>query len=109
MPADNKWLRAQYRAFNKRYFHDELPVIEVEFEKLEDDRRCAETCFDEQAVPYKISLDSCLTELKNYAKIVLLHEMIHVAIGNKEKAYHGYLWKKERKRLIDAGAFTPML
>jgi hypothetical protein len=109
MVADNKWLRAQFRMFNKRYFHDDLPTVEVEFAKLEDQLRCAETCFDHSGAPYKISLDTYLTELKNYAKIVLLHEMIHVAVGNKEKAYHGQMWKKERKRLIDAGAFTPML
>ncbi|MDE2106978.1 MAG: hypothetical protein KGL39_57755 [Patescibacteria group bacterium] len=107
---DNKWLRRQYVAYNKRFFHDLLPEkLVVRFADI-NDKWAGVTCFDgDTKEPYEISIDKHLIKYPRYAKLVLLHELCHVSVGQKEKQYHGILFKKEIKRLLDAGAFTPLL
>lgn len=107
----DKWLRRQYVAFNKRYFNDLLPQkLDVRFADTGDEGWAAVTAFDpDSKEAFSILVDKGLRELGRYVKIVLLHEMCHVSIGYKEKHLHGPLWKKERKRLIDAGAFTQLI
>jgi len=110
MAYDNKWLRRQYVSYNKKFFHDLLPTnLPVTFGKI-DDKVAGVTYLDrETKEAIAIIIDQGLKELGCYVKIVLLHEMAHVSVGFKERHLHGPLWKKERKRLIDAGAFTPLL
>jgi len=105
----DKWLRRQYVGYNREYFHDTLPPkLPVRFGLIRDKKIAAVTMFmDGQAV--EIIVDRGLRNLPRYVNILVLHEMAHVGIGNKEKQYHGPLWRKERKRLLDAGAFTRLI
>lgn len=107
---DDKWLRRQYVAYNKSFFHGLLPPdLPVQFADI-DDSWAGVTYFDrETKEAIQIDIDKGLRKLGRYAKIVLLHEMSHVSVGNKERQLHGPLWRQERKRLIDAGAYTPLL
>lgn len=108
---NDKWLRRQYVEYNKKVFHDLLPPdLPVHFADLKEN--AGMTYFDgtgKDAVPVEISIDTYLRKLPKYARIVLLHEMAHCKVGYQERHLHGPLWKAERKRLIDAGAFTPLL
>ena len=105
----DKWLRRSYVGYNREYFHDTLPAkLKVCFGVMGDKRHAAVTYFVEgQAI--EIRIDKSLRGLGRYSKIVLLHEMMHVSVGNREKQYHGPMWRKERKRLLDAGAFTSLI
>jgi hypothetical protein len=106
---NDKWLRASFRMYNRRYWHDVLPAdLLVGFCKT-NDSWSGITHFDENGQPYEVLIDSGLTKYPRYARLVLLHELAHVAVGNKERAYHGKLWKQERKRLLEAGAFTQLI
>lgn len=110
MAYDNRWLRRQYVSYNKKFFHDLLPQnLSVTFGTI--DEKCAGITYLDRDTKEGIAIiiDKNLRNLGRYVKIVLLHEMAHVSVGFKERHLHGPLWKQERKRLIDAGAFTPLL
>lgn len=110
MALDDKWLRRQYLAYNTRFFHDLLPLdLEIRFAPVEKANAGEIDSYGDTGQPFRISISPYLKKLRRYTKIVLLHEMIHVSVGNQEKKHHGPLFKKERKRLLDAGAFTPLL
>ena len=104
----DKWLRRQYVGYNREYFHDTLPAsLPVAYGVL-DEAIAGITYFDQDGAT-SIVIQKSLRKLSNYAKMILLHEMCHVSVGHGERYLHGPLWKKERKRLVDAGAFTPLL
>lgn len=105
----DRWLRGRYLAFNQRYFHGSLPShLPVIFHK--DGGDCwGVTIFGYDGHAEKIHISPKLREMSDYACVILLHEMCHVAVGNKERAYHGALWRKERQRLVESGAFTNFL
>lgn len=107
---DDKWIKNQYSRLNRAYFHDELPPnLPVKFAKTRDVWAAVTIFGAENGQASEILVDFGLKKYPRYAKMVLIHEMAHVAVGTKEKSYHGQLWKTERKRLIDAGAFTQLL
>lgn len=106
----DKWLRRQYVKYNKEFFHDTLPSDLIVRFADGGGKWEGQTLFDnEKKVAVEVLIEKRLRDFADYSCIVLLHELAHVSVGFKERHLHGPLWKKERKRLIDAGAFTPLL
>jgi len=104
----DRWLKNQYLAYNRQYFHNTLPLdLPVSFKNPGPDN-WAVTLF-EHGIGIEICISPIVQSTGNLACIFLLHEMAHVAVGNKERQYHGPLFRKERQRLILAGAFTTLL
>ena len=103
----DKQLRRWYKEYNKAYFHDLLPDLPVYFTNVGFDCM-AQTEFD-SAGATEIKFSPFLQKVPRYCAMVMLHEQCHVSVGNKEKTYHGKLWRDERKRLLDSGAFTRLI
>jgi hypothetical protein len=71
-----------------------------------------ETCpvYEVAANQFQIKLDPAIKGNNSYWKITLLHEMIHVALWTKHpKHQHGRLFKEERRRIDELGAYDKLL
>lgn len=104
----DRWLKNQYLAYNRQYFHNTLPLDLVVVFRKPDPGDWACTLFV-GGLATEIWVDPYLRAASQFALIILLHEMGHVSVGNKEKQYHGPMFRKERQRLIESGAYTTLL
>lgn len=95
-----------YRKFNKLYWNGELPdntVIHWEPCSADNATTCpvyqvADNCF-------KILVDPAISGQPKWWKIILLHEMCHIALWPKHLHHeHGKLFKEEKKRIFLMGA-----
>lgn len=105
-------LKRLYREYNRRYFAGKLPNIWIIFGQAREWRAsklgkttCAAT-FYEDGIPIGIAIRYYKHKGVQYVKTDLLHEMIHVS---KPRANHGPAFKKELRRLMDAGAFDNLV
>jgi predicted metal-dependent hydrolase len=102
-----------YREYNRKYFNNQLPTIEVDFltprtfatHKL-GKRSCAVTLYENRK-PFAIYIKRHPKKEWPYIKCDLLHEMIHVSLPYRIN--HGPRFKKELRRLMKAGAFDAIL
>ena len=121
-------LKRQYNYFNREYFDGKLPknasVIwsrVKKFTKLRHTRdyhhlkpvaaadcRVANSIDGVALRPPRIRIAWNMRTCPTICKIHLLHEMAHIPTWNEPRE-HGPLWKREIHRLIEAGAFTPLL
>jgi hypothetical protein len=109
----NKQLSRLYRLYNKKYFNNELPNIDIDFQsprRFKADghgkRTCAVTIF-QHGKPVAIYIKRYANKEWPYIKCDLLHEMIHVSLPCR--CNHGPRFKKELRRLMKAGAFDRIL
>jgi hypothetical protein len=105
----DKNLRNWYLSYNRRYFHEELPPNLPVYFGACGKKNLGVTWFDETGAVTEIIMSTWLRESGRCTKIFLLHELLHLYVGNKERSYHGPIWRRERKRLLDSGAYTPLL
>jgi hypothetical protein len=124
--SDLKYL---YNLFNKKYFSDKLPDIYVHYGKTRRGcygftafttlcKRC-EKCkrlklkYGHEMKNGRLAIHLTVSNLLkkslgvHQSVITLLHEMMHVSIGGKYK--HGPKFRKEKKRLLRAGAYDRWL
>lgn len=103
MPSSHLSLRRLYNFYNRKFFNSALPSdIELIWSPCDD----ANGKTDWIDGHWRIRIDPALQAQPRFTRIVMLHEMIHVA---KPKANHGRVFKSERQRLWDAGAFDRLI
>lgn len=100
-----------YHEYNNEYFGGRLVNLEVYFRKMPKSLRYVR--YGYTAIPDKgdaeyIVINKELIHWYEIARIVLLHEMIHVRYPHIEPD-HGKLFQKEKRRLIIAGAFDNLI
>jgi hypothetical protein len=74
-----------YQDFNKKYFNNELPVIPIKLTTMK--RAYAQVVF-KNGKPSYISISKVFDFSKDLLCYVLLHEMVHVYIGDDSEYYH---------------------
>ena len=100
-------LQDDYTNFNRDYFLGQLPDdVNVEWANLGLLHDMGATWIDE-AGTRQIRIDRRTNPVLRQARLTLLHEMCHVKFNNR--CGHGPKFKKEKRRLILAGAFDPYL
>jgi hypothetical protein len=94
---------------NETYFGNRLPAMRIGFTK-DVGKAYGYTLRPEGAkFPSVIGLNPKLKAWPDTLKITILHEMCHVKLMPEGNNGHGKKFKKERRRLRDAGAFDPYL
>ena len=96
--------------YQKKYFPNAAPAVTITVNT--NDKFQGAACFD--PTDMIIHVAERITPFENLAKIVLLHEMIHVnlhhGMGDGEEGdHHGEQFKTEIKRLMTAGAYDNLL
>ena len=102
-----------FHELDKKYFGGRLRNIEVYHGQLaprhKHEFRYAVTGISVCGRPMYIVLNEKLRAIgQDVSEMTLLHEMIHVKYP-KDKDNHGKVFKKERRRLILAGAFDELI
>jgi len=110
MQSDRQ-LRNWYIKFNRLYFGNELPEHTVLI--WEPVPKCdGVTCpvYEVSDGCFEIKVDPALKGEPCYWRIVLLHEMCHVAVWRRHpKHSHGPIFRKEVDRLYSIGAYRRLL
>lgn len=106
MQSDRQLIR-WYNAYNKKYFNGELPAsVTVIWEPIP---AChGETCavFEVEQGVFSIRIDPALKGVIAYARIVLLHEMCHLATWPQHPRHqHGRPFQERMLQLAHDGAF----
>lgn len=92
-------LKRYFNLFNRKYFDNQVPSdTRVIWHPLD-------TCNGEYQAG-TIRIDTTLHASPRLTKITLLHEMIH---ARYPKATHGPVFKAERQRLWDLGAYDKLI
>jgi len=117
MPAEKKETMVFYRKnergrsfimevyfddINRLFYKGKLPAVRVYWYKFRSKLRKGVTAWNKNKTVDAIYISVDLKETGHYALQTLVHESIHVA---KPNAGHGPVFKKEKKRLYDAGAY----
>jgi SprT-like family protein len=92
-----------YRRLNKLYFNSELPDLDVVWEPCGDAMALTHTYSQEAK---RLTFDPALKGYNKIIKLIMLHEMIHVKFP---RTHHGRIFKAERQRLWDLGAFDELV
>lgn len=107
MSASDSQLKHWYDKYNFKWFDGKLPTDTLIYWEPPP-AAYAETCpvFENDHSHFIVKLDPSIRALKQWWKIVLLHEMIHIKLRPKHpKSQHGRLFQEEMKRLAYDGAF----
>jgi hypothetical protein len=109
MQSDRQ-LRHWYAKFNRLYWNEGLPVNTVLYWEPSPGND-AITCpvFEVADGCFVIKLDPAIKGEPNFWKMVLLHEMVHVAIWQKHpKHEHGKVFINEKDRIYELGALKKL-
>lgn len=113
MRSDRK-LKQLYKLYNKQYFRNKLPNIQVAFGTPSDFKKgglgkttCAVTIYNAAGIPKAVVIKKYKGKEWPYIKADLLHEICHVALP--WGTHHGPAFHREMKRLFLAGAFNGVL
>lgn len=106
-------LRKWYLFFNRKYFKGELPTepedIVLFWEPHNSTEDVADCDLKLMEGTFVVRLDPVLKVNLGYAKMALLHEMVHVKIWKKHpKVTHGDVFQAEMLKLAQAGAFQEL-
>lgn len=109
----NKELRKIFLEFNEGFFANELNPAEwsVKFEDIDDDETDAETRFGAR----EIVIDGRLKDVRNYVRILMLHEMAYAKLdikgyrGYVDSGGHGQQFQLELDRLYRTGCYEGLL
>jgi predicted metal-dependent hydrolase len=97
-----------YNQYNRKYFSGKLPTIDDEFDvrfgRLGRDNH-GETNFYVDFT--EIVISTRLVNQGRFVRIILLHEMCHVALPASAK--HGPRFMREIKRIMRMGAFDDLV
>jgi hypothetical protein len=106
--ASEPRLAEEYYALNVRYFDGHLPDVRVRWEpRLAGIGPLIAEGFrlDGLTNGRLILLDPAIEDDKEIFRRTLAHEMVHVAVRDRDDA-HGPVFQRELRRLSDAGAFS---
>lgn len=96
-----------YHEYNQKYFKGQLKNLEVYFERTKKRRYGYASITEHDGAQY-IAINGRLKNWAEVAMMALLHECIHVRFPY-EKEDHGEAFKKEKRRLIVAGALDDLI
>lgn len=107
-PVLSRW----YRDYNKKYFLGALPepdAVRIFYGPcFKEFRQYGRTMgFEQDAVEWDMHLDELLEEHEPFAKLTLLHEMVHIKRWPDRR--HGELFRKEIEILVLKGAYKGLL
>ena len=110
----NKKLAKYFRIYNKKYFKGRLPKISIVFKKPHGERAGEFASVGKTPIEIRINPKTQLGITKYctiFTLMTLLHEMVHLKllVENKRDVTHGYIFKREMKRLFNEGAFRGLL
>lgn len=97
-----KDLRKYFREFNELYFSNKVPepdILKYKHMPKSDGECSGDTVY----------VDSDLQTHRRLTKLVLLHEMIHLLLGEDYLPEHGQKFAVEMQRLWNIGAFEDLL
>lgn len=107
-------MQQYYISYNVKYFDGRLPIdtlVECSPLHIDDLGYQGETSKDNKG-RYQITIAQELCEGERVYLPVLLHEMVHIDIGDRENDtgpfLHGPLFHDEMRRLAEAGAFDDL-
>lgn len=102
-------LQDLYGFFNEKFFNHKLPFVYVGYYHHKDNSKCygCTLRLNGARFPSYILMNPYFKGWMPTIQAVMLHEMCHVKLLNK--GGHGPKFAKEIQRLVDMGAFTPML
>ena len=107
----NTRLKHWYKVFNRKYFKNELPNLEVKFSKELPDQMMGGSRWNRKrgkdASFNAIWINWAHRKGTVIAIQTLLHEMCHIAIGPRYN--HGTRFHKQIDRLYKAGAYKGLL
>ena len=103
-------LKRWYRNFNKRFFNGSLTDdVELFYGNcVRDMHWYAYTSDFDDKEGFEICIDKQFENDETFAKILLLHEMIHIKTWKARKC-HGEEFEKEIIRLVKIGAYKGLL
>jgi hypothetical protein len=98
--ASSHWsLRRYFNYYNRKYFGGRLPA---DTQLIWD----AQGSTHAYAINGSIHMDHALRGFTKYAKMVLLHEMVHI---ENPRLSHGIKFRNRIRQLFEAGAFDDLL
>jgi hypothetical protein len=103
MPPYHPGLKRIYNRFNRLYFAGKLPDISIVWEPCGDANGVTHT-WDRKAK--RLTVDPGMRGNTRFVKLIILHEMVHVRFP---KARHDEVFRAERQRLWDLGAFDKLI
>lgn len=109
MQSDRQ-LKRCYSDYNRKYFNSELPdnTVLIWEPTPQNDAVCCPV-FEVVDGCFEIKIDPALKGEPHWWRIVLLHEMIHVAIWRKHpKHQHGKVFEDEKDRIYALGALKKL-
>ena len=102
-------LEAVFRQYNRKYFKNRLKVSAVRFGKC---IYSGETTFFDSCSPI-ITISRTLAGYGRFVRIILLHEMRHVAMADAaDVGYgvgHGPKFIRSGRRLVSKGAYDDLI
>lgn len=99
-------LRRWFLEYQRKYFPS-VPVNTAVF--WEPPNGKLGDCSRDDNGDFTIRIDTALRFSSAIARLILLHELAHANIWNKEKVEHGSAFHHELDRLYKAGAFKHLL
>ena len=100
--SDNQ-LRRLFLEFNRLYWNDSLPH-DTEIVLVPLKGKIVGLCAKQTDGSFIITLCPSITGFPRYTKLILIHEMCHIATWESKGDSHGKAWKKEVLRVLTAGA-----
>ena len=111
MAASDRQLKHWMEKYDRAYWNGELASHIIIYWEPPPDAH-ASTCpvYEVDAGQFVIKLDPAVKGTPFAWKVLLLHEMTHVALWTKHpKHQHGRLFKEERARIFALGAYDQVL
>lgn len=93
-----------FKLYNRCFFDKRVPTpYELEFSCLDE--------YESNGLTMKgsIYIDSALKKNPRVVEIFLIHEMIHLLLGDEYRPHHGARFHAEQVRLMNAGAYEGLL
>ncbi len=109
MQSDRQ-LKRWYAKYNREFFDDKLPQDTVIY-WCPSPGAHADTCpvFEVAAGVFEIKIDPAIQGITCFWRMILLHEMIHVALWPRHpKHQHGRLFIAEKDRIYALGALKKL-
>jgi hypothetical protein len=97
-------LRRWFLAWNRKYFNNRLPLNTQLVIEANDTKHAEVTSYYDGT--YKISIDPATLYFLKFAKLNLLHEMVHLDhfVTGHPRIQHGALFQLDMVRLAQLGA-----
>ena len=105
MKQKKSTLDAVFRQYNRKYFKNRLKISAVRFGKC---KYSGETTFFDNCPPI-IMINRKFADYGRFVRIILLHEMRHIAMSDAAGIGHGPKFIRSGRRLVNKGAYDDLI